>query len=74
MKTTFKTVDELLVGNNCPLPLQTIPNFMGINLCSVEGISWTRQKDNQLVSLTVHFIPENDLQRSGEGYENDTGV
>jgi hypothetical protein len=33
---------------------------MGVNLCSVEAISWTRQDDNQLVNLTIHFTPNND--------------
>jgi hypothetical protein len=40
-----------------PLPLSVIPNHMGINLCSVEGMSWQKQSDGQLVSLTIHFIP-----------------
>jgi hypothetical protein len=40
-----------------PLPIEVIPNHMGINLCSVEAISWDQQQDGQLVSLTIHFIP-----------------
>lgn len=40
-----------------PLPLSVIPNHMGINLCSVDGISWTKQTDGQLVNLTIHFLP-----------------
>lgn len=57
MKTTTKTVTELLETNESPLPLTVIPNNMGINLCSVEGVTWTRQDDGQLVSLTIHFLP-----------------
>lgn len=57
MKTTTKTVDELLKTEDSPLPLSVIPNYMGINLCSVEALTWTRQDDGQLVSLTIHFIP-----------------
>lgn len=59
MKTKFATVEEILAKPeiNCPLNLSTIPNTMGINLCSVEGVSWTRQDDEQLVSLTIHFVP-----------------
>ena len=58
MKTTFKTIDDLLESNeDAPLPMSAIPNQMGINLCSVEGMSWTKQADGQLVSLTIHFIP-----------------
>jgi hypothetical protein len=59
MKTTFKTVRELLEHEEqCPLPLEIIPNHMGINLCSVEAISWQKQNDGQLASLTIHFLPE----------------
>ena len=40
-----------------PIPLEVMPNMMGINLCSVEGMSWTRLPDGQLTSVTVHFLP-----------------
>lgn len=52
-------MDELIESGESPLPLEVIPNQMGINLCSVEAITWTRQDDRQLVSLTIHFIPNN---------------
>ena len=59
MKTTCKTVDELIKSKEeCPLPLEVIPNQMGINLCSVDAMSWQKQDDGQLVNLTIHFIPE----------------
>ena len=58
MKTTLKTIDEIIDnGEYCPLPTSVITNYMGINLCSVEAISWTKKDDGQLVSLTIHFIP-----------------
>lgn len=58
METTFKKVSELIdKKENCPLPLKVIPNYMGINLCSVDAISWQKQNDGQLTSLTIHFIP-----------------
>ena len=57
MKTTTKTVTELIETNESPLPLEVIPNNMGINLCSVDALTWTRQDDGQLVSLTIHFLP-----------------
>lgn len=57
MKVITKTVNELLNSGESPLPLETIPNNMGINLCSVDALSWTRQDDGQLVSLTIHFNP-----------------
>lgn len=60
MKTTTRTVSDLLAaGEDSPLPLSVIPNHMGINLCSVEAVTWTEQPDGQLVSLTIHFLPEN---------------
>ena len=43
-----------------PLPLEILPNYMGINLCSVESITWARQDDGQLLSLSVQFIPSTD--------------
>ena len=58
MKTTTKTVTELIETKESPLDLGVIPNHMGINLCSVESLTWTRQKDGQLVNLTINFIPE----------------
>jgi hypothetical protein len=60
MKTTFKTVSELIENKDeCPLPLEVIPNHMGINLCSVEALSWQKQSDGQLTNLSIHFSPEN---------------
>lgn len=58
MKTTVETVQDIIEKKKyCPLDLNVIPNYMGINLCSVEAISWTKQDDGQLVSFTIHFIP-----------------
>lgn len=60
MKTEFYTTDELIQDAGRlkpPLDPAVIPNMMGINLVSVEGMSWTRQDDGQLVSLTIHFGP-----------------
>lgn len=44
--------------NEFPINPTVIPNAMGINLCSVAGMSWVRQNDGQLLTLTIHFIPE----------------
>lgn len=62
MKIITKKISELLDSNlvKSPLPLEVIPDKMGINLCSVEAITWVRQNDGQLVSLTIHFSPNND--------------
>ena len=59
METVFAKVQDIIDGKvECLLPLQVIPNNMGINLCSVEAISWQRQNDGQLANLTIHFNPE----------------
>lgn len=61
------TRHELLISGNddlkavdCPLPINIIPNMMGINLCSVKSIVWNIQDDDQLVDLVINFIPDND--------------
>jgi hypothetical protein len=54
----YRQTDELLVdAEDCPLPLHVIPNHMGINLCSVSGIHWTRREDGQLEEVTICFLP-----------------
>lgn len=58
MKTTTVTIDDIINNNvSSPLPLEVIPNYMGINLCSVDSITYTKQDDGQLVNLTINFIP-----------------
>lgn len=58
MKVVTKTVTELVEsGKDAPLPLDVFPNRMGINLCSVEALTWVQQDDGQLVSLAIHFNP-----------------
>lgn len=58
MKTITRTIDHLVrFSEDAPIPLSVIPNYMGINLCSVESMTWTRQDDGQMVSLTINFIP-----------------
>jgi hypothetical protein len=61
MKTTFHTVAEIVERKiETPIDLAVIPNHMGINLCSVEGMTWTKRPDGQLVSLTIHFLPDDE--------------
>ena len=60
MTKEFKTIDELIKEENSFI--SAIPNNLGINLCSVEGIEYERRKDGQLESLTIRFLPSiNDL-------------
>jgi hypothetical protein len=61
MKNYFKTISELIEKNEkCPLPLEVIPNHIGINLCSVSAIGWQEQDDKQLTNLTIYFNPTNE--------------
>lgn len=62
MKTITKTIEEMLGTDESPLPLEVIPNKMGINLCAVDSITWTRQDDGQLVNLTINFVPNNEKE------------
>ncbi len=65
MEVIFKTIREVIDNKEeTPLPLSVIPNYMGINLCSVEAMRWTKQDDGQLVNLTIYFIPSpNELEK-----------
>lgn len=58
MKTIVRKVADLVDSAESPLPVDVIPNCMGINLCSVDTLEWSEQDDGQLISLTIHFIPE----------------
>jgi hypothetical protein len=53
----YHSIASELETADWPLPPSVIPNYMGINLCSVEGMSWQKRSDGQLVNLTIHFIP-----------------
>lgn len=56
--THTMTVDEIIKDpSTCPLRISVIPNKMGINLSSVESLSWTKRSDGQLIDLTIKFIP-----------------
>ena len=57
MKITTEYHNIREEGVEFPIPLEVMPNLMGINLCSVEGMSWSRLTDRQLISVTVHFWP-----------------
>jgi len=60
METKKVTIGEVVKNNAyCPIPVDVFPNYMGINLVSVDSVEWTEQEDGQLVTLTVNFIPSN---------------
>lgn len=59
MKSYYAKVSDIVEGRTeSPIPLEVIPNNMGINLCAVDAISWQQQDDGQLVNLSIHFLPE----------------
>lgn len=60
METKKVTIEDV-VNNNayCPIPVDVFPNYMGINLVSVDSVEYTKQEDGQLVFMTVNFIPKN---------------
>jgi hypothetical protein len=58
--TETKTIQELIDSGEYARLLSSFPNYMGINLCSVESIAWVRRSDTQLVSMTVNFKPNDD--------------
>ncbi len=68
-RSRSRTVEEILNGADCPLPLEVIPNQLGINLCAVSGVSWTEQEDGQLVCVTIHFLPSNEPPEHPESSE-----
>lgn len=43
------------IAKECPLPLATIPNVMGINLCAVESIEWSVGPTGGLIDLKINF-------------------
>lgn len=58
MKTVTHTVQDIINKKvKAPIDLSVIPNYMGINLCSVDSLTWTRQPDGQLVNLNINFVP-----------------
>jgi hypothetical protein len=76
--TRFVSVREIVENaesaRDCPLDLTIIPNYMGINLVNVLGISWTRRDDGQLSTVTICFLPvvtlpEEELPEEGEATE-----
>jgi hypothetical protein len=58
MKTEFrKLTNENINDEDWAIDLSVFPNYQGISLSSIEGITTTRLDDGQFVSMTVHYIP-----------------
>ena len=56
MKKVFKSIEELIKEKNSFI--SSIPNNLGINLCSVKGIEYEYFDEEQLNSLKIIFSPE----------------
>lgn len=59
----FYTIEHIVKkGIKTPIDTAVIPNYMGINLCSVHSMEWERQEeDGQLTSLKINFTPAIDI-------------
>lgn len=55
IKREFKTINQLIEENDNFISI--IPNAMGINLCSVEGIEYHKNENNYLLDMSILFQP-----------------
>ena len=58
----FKTTEELIKENN--KFINSIPNYLGINLVSVLGIQYEKQDNGDLLSLKIVFKKQNQEQKT----------
>lgn len=85
LRTRYRTTDEWIAAYEPkpgearlpkeeipPLDPSVIPNYMGINLCSVKAISWMTQDDGQLVSVAIEFDPSDEPPQTDETPQTDT--
>ena len=54
-KREFKTINQLVEENDSFISI--IPNVIGINLCSVEGIEYHRNENDYLLDMSILFQP-----------------
>lgn len=70
-----KDIDDKSYQDKFPIPLEFFPNDMGINLCSVDSMSWDRQKDGQLTNIVIKFIPApSDESREYKSYQESVDI
>jgi hypothetical protein len=66
MKTEYHSIEAELETAEWPLDPEIIANRMEIEVKDIEGMSWTRKYDGQLISLTIHFktvyIPKDECE------------
>lgn len=56
----FKELEAIDDEKAEKIVMRFIPNELGINLISVDDIRVYRQKDGQIKSIHIEFIPDND--------------
>ena len=57
MKEFTNSITDIIHDDaRSPIPIDIIPNNMGINLVSVESISWQEQDDGQLLWARINFV------------------
>ena len=56
----FKELEAIDDEKAEKIVMRFIPNELGINLISVDDIRVYRQKDGQIKSIHIEFIPHND--------------
>lgn len=59
MKAHFYNIETLEKSPELlPIPLCAIKELVKTETCyDIDAVSWTLQKDNKLVNLTIHFSP-----------------
>lgn len=57
MEAKTVKIEDIINGAYSPIPIEVIPNTMGINLVCVDSITYQKQDDGQLTYLTINFIP-----------------
>lgn len=55
IKREFKTISQLVEENDSFISI--IPNVMGINLCSVEGIEYHKNENGYMLDMSILFQP-----------------
>lgn len=76
METFNKRISEIIKEQEncefgvCSFPVSIVPTYKGINLCSVDSITWQKQDDGQIVNVLIHFLPNEDGSQFSVGWPN----
>lgn len=61
--TRYRSLIDDIINRKAksPIDIMVIPNYMGINLCSVEAVTWNEldigDGSPQIINLTIEFKP-----------------